>query len=328
MVAKIPSMDMAGGKKMPAIGLGTWMSTNETELENALNAALEAGYRHIDTAYVYENEAIIGRVLKKWLTSGKVTREELFITTKLPMCGIHRDRVEFFIKKSLESLQLEYLDLYLIHFPIGTNYIEGFTLTPPDQLKLEDSDHIGIWKKMEEQVDAGRTRAIGVSNFNQSQIEKLLKAARIKPACLQIELHLSLQQRDLVEFCHKNNMVVTAYSPLGNPSYNKFLETVGMEARELPNLLQNPLIKSIAKKHGKSSGQVMLRFLVQNNIVAIPKSVTPSRIKENIDIFDFSLDAEDMASLKGLEIGEKARICDFRFFPVLESHPDWPFSKQ
>ncbi|CAH1118942.1 unnamed protein product [Phaedon cochleariae] len=327
MAAKA-SLEMTGGKNIPTIGLGTWQSTNETELETALNAALEAGYRHIDTAYIYGNEAIIGRVLNKWLTSGKVTREELFITTKLPISGIHRDRVELFIKKSLENLQLEYLDLYLIHFAVGTNYIGDSIIPPLDKLKLEDSDHVGVWKKMEEQVDAGRTRAIGLSNFNQSQIERIIKAARIKPACLQIELHLSLQQRDLVQFCHKNNIVVVAYSPLGNPSYNKFLESFGQKARELPNLLQNPLIKSIAEKHGKSSGQVMLRFLVQNNIVAIPKSVTPSRIKENINIFDFSLDAKDMASLQGLEIGEKARICDWKVIPKLQDHPDWPFPKE
>ncbi|KAG5869703.1 hypothetical protein JTB14_033300 [Gonioctena quinquepunctata] len=326
MAAKI-FMDMPGGAKMPALGLGTWMSTDEAELENALNVALETGYRHIDTAYVYENEAIIGRVLKQWLSSGKLRREELFITTKLPICGTHEDRVEIFIKKSLENLQLDYLDLYLIHFPIGTNYVEGCVVTPPDQMKLEKSDHFAIWKKMEEQVAAGRTKNIGISNFNKNQIEKIIGSAKIKPSCLQVELHVSLQQKDLVDFCHQNGLVVVAYSPLGSPGYNKFLTNIGQEAKPLPNMLQSPVIKNIAEKYKKSSGQVMLRFLLQRSIVPIPKSVTAARIKENIDVFDFSLDAEDMKKLEALNIGEEARVCDFNFFPILKDHPEWPFPK-
>lgn len=122
-----------------------FQSTNESELENALDAALQTGYRHIDTAYVYENEVVIGRVLNKWISSGKLKREDLFITTKLPLPGIHEDRVEMFMKKSLENLKLNYIDLYLIHFPVGTNYV-GSTVTPPDQTVLEKSDHIAIWE--------------------------------------------------------------------------------------------------------------------------------------------------------------------------------------
>lgn len=120
-------------------------STDEAELEKALDVALETGYRHIDTAYVYENEKVIGRVIKKWISSGKIKREDLFITTKLPLAGIHEDRVEMFMKKSLENLQLPYVDLYLIHFPIGTNYV-GSPVTPPDQIVLEKPNHIAIWK--------------------------------------------------------------------------------------------------------------------------------------------------------------------------------------
>lgn len=122
-----------------------FQSSDETELMNALEIALDAGYRHIDTAWLYENEAVIGKVLKKWLTSGKLKREDLFITTKLPICGVHEDRVELFIKKSLENLQLDYVDLYLIHFPVGTNYV-GTSLTANDQVIVEKSDHVAIWK--------------------------------------------------------------------------------------------------------------------------------------------------------------------------------------
>ncbi|CAH1118940.1 unnamed protein product [Phaedon cochleariae] len=322
MEAKI-SLEMTGGKNIPTIGLGTWQVTEEAELEKALNAALEAGYRHIDTAFAYSNEAIIGRVLNQWLSSGKVKREELFITTKLPISGVHEDRVEMFMKKSLENLKLDYVDLYLIHFPIGTNYVEGYVWPPPDQMKLEPSNHVEIWKKMEQQVDAGRARAIGLSNFNQKQIEKVIKSSTIKPACLQIELHVLLQQQELVRFCQQNGIVVVAFSPLGSPGYNKFLKSTGKGEKELPNLLQNPLVKKIAGKHGKSSGQVLLRFLVQQDIVAIPKSVNSSRIKENIDIYDFNLDSEDMKGLYDLDIGE--RILDLKSMPIFHDHPEWPW---
>ncbi|CAH1118941.1 unnamed protein product [Phaedon cochleariae] len=324
MAAKI-SLEMIGGKKIPTLGLGTWMATDETELEKALEAALEAGYRHIDTAFAYSNEAIIGRVLNQWISAGRVRREELFITTKLPSCGVHEDRVEMFMKKSLENLKLDYVDLYLIHFPIGTNYVEGYISPPADQLKLEPSNHVEIWKKMEEQVEAGRTRAIGLSNFNQRQVDRIVKSSRIKPASLQIELHVFLQQRELVRFCQQNGIVVVAYSPLGSPGLNVFIKKSGLKEKKLPNLLQNPVVGKIAEKHGKSNGQVLLRFLVQQDIVAIPKSVSPSRIKENIDIYDFSLDSDDMTSLHGLDIGE--RILDMKSRPLLHAHPEWPFGE-
>ncbi|KAJ8964551.1 hypothetical protein NQ314_004850 [Rhamnusium bicolor] len=326
MAAKI-FMDMPGGLKMPALGLGTWQATNESELEKALNIALEIGYRHIDTAFVYQNEAIIGQVLKKWISSGKLKREDLFITTKLPISGVHEDRVEFFMKKSLANLQLDYVDLYLIHFPIGIKYVEGQNLPIGDDVQTEKSDHIAIWKKMEEQVDAGRTKTIGLSNFNVKQIEKVLKSARIKPACLQVELHVCLQQRQLVKFCHQHGIVVVGYCPLGCPGYNKFLTSIGQEPRQkLPDMLHDSVIKKIGNKYKKTNAQVMLRYLLQRNIVAIPKSVTPARLKENIDVFDFSLDS-DMKSLDDLEVGEEARIGDFKLFPKLMVHPEWPFPK-
>lgn len=302
-------------------------STDEKELETALNAALEAGYRHIDTAIVYENEPLIGRILKGWFSSGRLRREELFITSKLPISGLHEDRVDMFIKKSLENLQLDYLDLYLIHFPVASNYV-GYDTTPPDQFKLNPVDHRLVWKKMEEQVDAGRTKAIGLSNFNENQIQNILKSCRIQPACLQIEVHLFLQQKELVNFCHQNNILVVAYSPLGNPGYNKFLTFVGQKEKQLPSVMENPIVRSIAEKYNKSPGQVLLRFLIEKNIIPIPKSVSPKRIRENIDIFDFSLDNEDIQKLENVDRGEKSRICDFSFFPPLLESADFPFPKQ
>ncbi|RZC36014.1 aldose reductase, partial [Asbolus verrucosus] len=318
MAAKI-FLDLPGGLKMPALGLGTWQARDPAELESALNTALEFGYRHIDTAYAYENEKTIGKVLKKWFASGKLKREDIFITTKLPMYGVHPDRVEFFMKKSLDNLELDYVDLYLIHFPVGFKYDEN-----TGRVKINDkqewetepkTDHIAIWKKMEEQVNAGRTKTIGLSNFNISQIERVLKSARIKPANLQVELHVYLQQRSLVDFCHKNGISVVAYSPLGSPGYNKFLKSFGKEEKKLPDILGDPIIMKMAQKYSKTPAQIALRFLLQRGIAAIPKSVTPKRVQENIGVFDFNIEDNDFKELSSLEIGERARVCDFKLIP-------------
>ncbi|VEN50188.1 unnamed protein product [Callosobruchus maculatus] len=320
-------LNVVGGGKMPIVGLGTWQATNEDELTSALNHALEIGYRHIDTAYVYENEKVIGAVLKKWISSGKLKREDLFITTKLPVAGVHEDRVEMFMKMSLENLQLDYVDLYLIHFPVGTNYIEGHTITPQDKMVLEKSDHVAIWKKMEEQVDAGRTKAIGISNFNKQQVERILKCARTKPASLQVELHVLLQQKGLVEFCQKNGIVVVAYSPLGSPGFNVFMEKNGFPTKETPNILQLPVIKKIAEKHKKTTGQILLRFWIEQNVAVIPKSTNLERLKQNMDVLSFSLDSDDMKQLKAMDMGEKGRIFDMDFLKDVKSHPEYPFGK-
>nr|CAH7761418.1 unnamed protein product [Callosobruchus chinensis] len=232
-----------------------------------------------------------------------------------------------FMKMSLENLQLDYVDLYLIHFPIGTNYIEGQTRTPRDEAVLEKSDHVAIWKKMEEQVDASRTKAIGLSNFNKRQVEKVLKCARIKPASLQVELHVLLQQKELVEFCQKNGIVVVAYSPLGSPGFNVFMQKNGFPTKETPNILQLPVVKKVAEKHKKTTGQILLRFWLEQNVVVIPKSTNPERLKQNIDILNFSLDSDDMKQLKAMDMGEKGRIFDMDFLKDVKSHPEYPFEK-
>jgi len=310
-----------GGLKMPSVGLGTWESSNEKELETVLNAALELGYRHIDTAWQYENEHVIGRVVKQWINSGKLKREDLFITTKLPYKGIHRDRVEKYMKQSLDNLGLDYVDLYLIHFAIGAT--EDDT-----KVEFEPHDHKGVWESMEKQVDAGRAKTIGVSNWNVQQVSNLLKFARIKPACNQVELHVFLQQPKLVEFCQSNGLVVVAYSPIANPGYNKFLNRIGVEERkDLANVLRNPVISEIAKKHKKTNVQIALRFLVQKNIVIIPKTVNPARLKENADVFSFHLDDSDVHQLESLNIGEPARVVNWQVIPGITEHPDYPFGK-
>ncbi|KAJ8936800.1 hypothetical protein NQ318_021942 [Aromia moschata] len=310
--------DMPGGAKMPAIGLGTGGLRDESTVEAALNAAFDAGYRHFDTANMYQNEAFIGRVFKKWFSSGKAKRDDIFITTKLPFNGLHQDRVKMFMKQSLENLQLDYVDLYLIHFPIGFKYEEGPFLLSKKEVD-DNIDHIAVWKKMEEQVDAGRTKAIGLSNFNQRQIERIMKTARIKPSCLQIELHVHLLQKDLVKYCHDNGMVVVAYSPLLAPGFTG-------EKRSIPPPMENATVKKIAAKYNKTDAQILLRYLVQKKIVPIPKSSNPVRMKENIEIFDFNIESADIKSLDDLEAGEMARLRKFDHFgPGIPNHPEFPF---
>ncbi|KAJ3658840.1 hypothetical protein Zmor_010560 [Zophobas morio] len=327
MSAKI-FLDLPGGVKMPVLGFGTWQSGDEKESKAVLNAALEAGYRHIDTAYAYNNEKFIGDVLKEWFASGKLKREDVFITTKLPMYGVHPDRVEFFMKKSLQNLQLDYVDLYLVHFPVGVKYDErtGRPALNEKNRRIAEgkTDHEGIWKKMEEQVKAGRTKTIGLSNYNIAQIETVLKYATIKPANLQVELHVYLQQRQLVDVCHKNGITVVAFSPLGSPGYNKFLKQMGRNEKQLPDILGDPVVAKISKKYLKTPAQIVLRFLIQQGISCIPKTISEKRLKENIAVFDFALDDGDIKELLNLDIGEEARIRNFSIFEGLDEHPDFP----
>ncbi|XP_050314163.1 1,5-anhydro-D-fructose reductase-like isoform X2 [Anthonomus grandis grandis] len=317
-------VEISKGVKMPMIGYGTWNAT-DAELEAAVEAALEAGYRHIDTAYVYENEKVIGTVVKRWIDSGKLTRDDLFLVTKVPPGGNRPEGVSKYIKKSLEFLQVDYVDLYLVHVPFGFKDVED-NLHPFKEDGTIDmdvnTDHIAIWKAMEEQVDKGLAKSIGISNFNRAQVSRILKNARIRPSSLQIELHAYHQQNELVDFCKKNDIVVTAYSPLGNPGLATFLTQFGQHVK-LPNIMENPIVNELAKKHNKTPAQILLRHIVQRGICAIPKSTNPKRLRQNIDIFDFSLDQEDMEAMNGLDQG--VRLLDFSVFKGIQAHPEYPF---
>lgn len=208
---------LRSGVKMPRIGLGTWRAPNE-EVEQAVNLAFEIGYRHIDAATAYMNEAAIGNVISQWLQAGKMKREDLFICTKLPPIANRPRDVERYLRNSLRALQLDYVDLYLVHCPFAMPETDGPFLTDEDGNCILDTEstQVEVWKTMEEMVDLGLTKTIGVSNFNEEQIQRLLNNCRIRPEVLQIEVHLYLQQHKMVEFCKKNDIAVTAYSPLGS----------------------------------------------------------------------------------------------------------------
>ncbi|XP_066249489.1 1,5-anhydro-D-fructose reductase-like [Euwallacea similis] len=318
------------GLKMPIVGLGTWRAQPE-EIEKAVNVALECGYRHIDTAFNYNTEESIGKVLNQWIDSGRVKREELFITTKLPNFGNRPSEVECFLKLSLKKLQLEYIDLYLMHMPFSFHLNET-TMAPlinkDGTFSLDPVDFVETWKVMEDQVKKGLCKAIGVSNFNAEQLQRLINNSEIKPDVLQVELHAYLQQKDLREVCSRLNVAVTAYSPLGSPGANNHFSTkYDYSLDDFPDILGHPDVKELASKYNKTPGQILLKHLIQQDVIVIPKSGNPHRIKSNIDLFNFNLDQADVERLDRLDRAEKGRIFNFMFFKGVENHPHYPFKR-
>ncbi|CAG0880031.1 unnamed protein product [Cyprideis torosa] len=329
MAFSIPdTVTLNNGLKMPIIGLGTWQS-KEDDMVRAINAALEMGYRHIDTAFAYRNEDVIGKVLKEWFTSGKLQREDLFVTTKLTAIGMRADLVGPFLEKSLKALQLDYVDCYLIHSPVGVKYNgDDSELFPLVNGKVDidpTTDLVAIWNALEKEVEAGRARSIGVSNFNIEQMQRVNKGAKaIKIANLQIELNAYFQQKEVQKFCKDNNIIITSYATFGSPGSKSFVPRTE-DVKHLPLLLESPVALKIARAHKVSTSQVLLHHLARKGIVVIPKSTNPARIQVNFQIFNFKLTDEEIKELDGLDIGEGGRQFKMDFLPGFEEHPEHHF---
>jgi len=311
------------GAKMPLLGLGTWQG-KEGEVEVAVKTALENGYQHIDCARVYGNEAEIGRALKETVGS-VIKREDLFVTSKLWNSMHAKDLVKPMCLKTLADLQLDYLDLYLIHWPMGFEY-DGDVLFPKNEdgsIRYSDVHYNETWKAMEQLVTEGLVRHIGLSNFNARQVDDVISHCTIKPAVLQVESHPYLQQHELLAHCQKHGIVMTAYSPLGSPDRP-------WAKPDEPMLLEDPALVAISKDVGKTVAQVLIRYQVQRGVVVIPKSVTPSRIVANSQVFDFVLSPEHLATIRAFERNHRFCLPKITVAGVEVArdihHPHFPFS--
>lgn len=258
-------VQLNNGVQIPAVGYGTFRVKDSDELAEKVTLAIKEGYRHIDTAHIYGNEVSVGRGIKKAIDEGIVTRDELFVTSKVWNNGLTYDETLAAYEESLQKLGLDYLDLYIIHWP------------------GQDDRYIEVYKALEELYNNKRVRTIGVSNFHVHHLEKLLKQATIVPAINQIEFQPRLTQVEVREFCKKHGIQVEAWSPLMNGE-----------------ILNDPTLIEIANQHNKSTAQIILKWDLQNDVITIPKSITPSRIRENIDIFDFTLSREDLEKISSL----------------------------
>nr|XP_022326992.1 aldose reductase-related protein 1-like isoform X2 [Crassostrea virginica] len=319
-MASVPVIPIPGTGGYPMIGLGTFTIFEKTgsndEVKEAVRCAIDSGYRSIDCALVYQNEDSVGQAIAEKISEGVVKREDLFVTTKL--WDTHHNpaniRENFF--KSLNKLKCGHVDLYLIHWPFGfEDGDEWFPMGKDGKARFSDHDYLDVWKGMEKLVDEGLVKAIGLSNFNIGQTERVLQNCRIKPSNLQIEVHPYLSNKKLVDFCQANGISVTAYAPLGNPNRT-------WAGKDDPIVFEEPILKEIAERKNKSIAQVCLRFLLQRNIVVIPKSVTPKRIKENIDILDFELTEEEMKAIWSLDRGKR-----FYLESIAKGHKYYPFDE-
>ena len=256
------------GVKMPPIGYGVFRMTDLEECENAVVQAVKTGYRLIDTAAAYENETAVGKAIKRVIAEGIVSREELFVTTKLWITDTSYEKAKEGFQRSLDRLGLDYVDLYLIHQPYN--------------------DYYGAWRALEELYEEGKVKSIGVDNFTQDRMADFLFFNKVKPAVNMIECNAYFQREDERRFLKEQNILMQAWSPLA----------AGKE-----DLFTNEILCSIAKKHDKSVAQLVLRWLVQRGIVPVVKSASPVRMKENLNIFDFNLSEEEMKQIATLDTG-------------------------
>ena len=262
------NMKLNNGYMIPEIGYGTWQSPDSEVTVNGVKTAIACGYRHIDTAAAYNNEASVGEGIKE----SDIARKDLFVTSKVWNTQRGYEKTIAAFEKTLSDLDLDYLDLYLIHWPASKKDYENW-----EEINLE------TWRAMTDLYKAGKIKAIGVSNFKPHHLEALMKT-EVKPMVNQIEFHPGFMQEETVKYCRDNGILVEAWSPLGTG-----------------RMLTNPDLQEIASHYGKSVAQICIRWCIQHDVLPLPKSVTPSRIEENSNVFDFEINAEDMQRIDALE---------------------------
>ncbi len=278
--------------QMPALGLGTWKSLRD-KVYTTIIEAVKVGYRHIDCAYIYNNQAAIGHAINEVIGQGLVKREELWITSKLWNNSHREHEVGPALQQTLDELQLDYLDLYLMHWPIAFPSNIKHPENGSDFLSLDIVPLTETWKGMEAQVEKGLTKHIGVSNFNIPKLSLLLKNSNIAPEVNQVESHPYLQQNKLLKFCQENGIIYTGYSPLGSGSNDEKIES----------LLESNIIIEIAKIHNATPAQILLQWAIQRDTAVIPKTVQKNRLTENFNSQHISLSEKDLVNISSLEKG-------------------------
>ncbi|XP_027698054.1 3-oxo-5-beta-steroid 4-dehydrogenase isoform X2 [Vombatus ursinus] len=292
---RIPLND---GNSIPIIGLGTFSEKKTKDLcTESVRIAIDVGYRHFDCALIYNNEHEVGKAIQEKIAKGKVKREDIFYCGKLWSTFFSPELVRPTLEKTLNSLQIDNIDLYIIEIPMALK--PGNTFYPQDEngkWLTHDINLCDTWEVLEACKDAGLVKSLGVSNFNRKQLELILNkpGLKYKPVCNQVECHPYFTQTKLLKFCQSHDIVIVAHSPLGT---NRDPLWVNLEC---PPLLEDPLLISLGKKYHKSPAQICLRFNIQRGIVVIPRSFNAERIKENFQVFDFSLTDEEMENIKAL----------------------------
>jgi D-xylose reductase len=317
------------GRELPMVGLGLWKIEREQTADTVV-AAIDAGYRHFDSACDYGNEKETGEGLQRALASGAVTRDALWVTSKLWNTYHRPEHVRPALQRSLEDLQLDTLDLYLMHFPIATRFVPFETRYPPEwvydpagpepRIEADPVPLLETWQAMEELVREGLVRDIGVCNFGTALLRDLVNAAETPPAVLQVEMHPYLCQEKLLRFCREAGIAVTAFSPLGAQSYFQLNMAEADEA-----VIEQEAVGAIAARLGRSPAQVILRWGIQRGTAIVPKTCRPDRLRENLALFDFALTEADMAAISGLDRhrrfndpGDFAEAAFNTFFPIYD----------
>nr|XP_048316817.1 aldo-keto reductase family 1 member C1-like isoform X3 [Myodes glareolus]XP_048316818.1 aldo-keto reductase family 1 member C1-like isoform X3 [Myodes glareolus]XP_048316819.1 aldo-keto reductase family 1 member C1-like isoform X3 [Myodes glareolus] len=290
---------------------------SKSKILESTKIAIDVGFRHIDAAYVYENEEEIGQAIRSKIADGVVKREDIFLTTKLWSTFHRPELVQVCLEKSLKKFQLDYVDLYLIHYPISIKPSEEmYTKDENGKILFETVDLCATWEAMEKCKDAGLVKSIGVSNFNRRQLEMILNkpGLKYKPVCNQVECHPYLNQSKLLDFCKSRDIVLVAYAALGSQRPKIWVDQNALF------LLNDPVLCAMAKKHNRSPAQIALGYQMQRGVIALAHSYEENEMKENIQVLEFQLPPEDVEVIDGLHR-------NFRYFPatVAAGHPNFPF---
>ncbi|CAH2056249.1 unnamed protein product, partial [Iphiclides podalirius] len=313
LCGEVPNLKLNNGKLMPAIALGTYLGFDRNGIVKSENKllrdvvlrAIDTGYRHFDTAFIYSNEDEIGEAIRMKIDEGAVNRNDIFVTTKLWNTQHKRDQVPLALKQSLVIMGLNYVDLYLMHWPIALN--ENFTFS--------DVDFMETWRGLEDVQRLGLAKAIGVSNFNLEQLKRVLKEGNIKPAAIQIEIHPQIIQSELIQYANSEGLAVMGYSPFGSLVKRYGFQFPGPR-------IDDPVLVEIARKYNKTTPQVVLRWLVDRKVVPVPKTTNFNRLKENINIFDFKLEQQEIEKINQFNTNVR-----YTFPSFWQTHPFYPFEK-